>query len=107
MATLPGRAKLGETVSGGSKAFSVTGWRVGWIGAPPELTAGIRKVHDFVTVGAPAPLQEAVAAGLTLGRPYFDTLSAEYRARRDILMPALEEAGFAPRLPQGAYYVLC
>ncbi len=62
---------------------------------------------DFVTVGAPAPLQEAVAAGLALGRPYYDTLGGEYRARRDILMRALETAGFAPRLPEGAYYVLC
>jgi aminotransferase len=80
---------------------------VGWIVAPPELTSGIRKVHDFVTVGAPAPLQEAVAAGLALGRPYFDSLSKEYRARRDLLVPALERAGFAPRSPEGAYYVLC
>ena len=71
------------------------------------LTAGIRKVHDFVTVGAPAPLQEAVAVGLGLGRPYYDRLGGEYRARRDILMLALESAGFSPRLPEGAYYILC
>ncbi|TMC01635.1 MAG: aminotransferase class I/II-fold pyridoxal phosphate-dependent enzyme [Chloroflexi bacterium] len=75
--------------------------------APAELTAGIRKVHDFVTVGAPAPLQEAVAEGLSLGRPYYDSLATEYRRRRDVLVPALEAAGFAPRRPEGAYYVLC
>jgi aspartate/methionine/tyrosine aminotransferase len=75
--------------------------------APPELTSGIRKVHDFVTVGAPAPLQEAVAVGLGLGRAYYDSLSTEYRKRRDLLVSALETAGFAPRRPEGAYYVLC
>ncbi len=107
IATLPGMAERTVTISGASKTFSVTGWRVGWIVAPASLTAGIRKVHDFVTVGAPAPLQEAVAAGLGLGRSYYETLGGEYRARRDILMSALETAGFAPRLPEGAYYILC
>ena len=107
IATLPGMAERTVTISGASKTFSVTGWRVGWIVAPPELTAGIRKVHDFVTVGAPAPRQEAVAEGLALGRPYYDSLATEYRKRRDLLVPALEAAGFAPRRPEGAYYVLC
>ena len=107
VATLDGMADRTVTISGASKTFSVTGWRVGWIVGPPELTAGIRKVHDFVTVGAPAPLQEAVVAGLALGRDYYARLAREYRARRDKLVRALETAGFAPNTPQGAYYVLC
>jgi aminotransferase len=107
VATLDGMADRTVTISGASKTFSVTGWRVGWIVASPDLTAGIRKVHDFVTVGAPAPLQEAVAVALDLGRPYYERLATGYRARRDILVGALETAGFAPNTPEGAYYVLC
>jgi aminotransferase len=107
IATLDGMAERTVTISGASKTFSVTGWRVGWIVAPPELTAGIRKVHDFLTVGAPAPLQEGVATALALGRPYYQRLAVEYRARRDVLVRALTAAGFAPNTPDGAYYVLC
>ena len=107
IATLPGMAERTVTISGASKTFSVTGWRVGWIVAAPELTAAIRKVHDFVTVGAPAPLQEAIAVALTMGRPYYDRLAAEYRARRDSLVRALTAAGLEPNTPDGAYYVLC
>src|SRR5919204_73001 len=73
----------------------------------PELTGAIRKVHDFLTVGAPAPLQQACAAALRLGRPYYERLAAEYRARRDRLHAALVAGGFNPRLPEGAYYLLC
>ena len=107
IATLDGMAERTVTISGASKTFSVTGWRVGWIVAAPALTAGIRKVHDFLTVGAPAPLQEAVATALALGRPYYQRLAVEYRARRDVLVRALTAAGFAPNTPDGAYYVLC
>ena len=107
IATLEGMAERTVTISGASKTFSVTGWRVGWIVAAPELSAAIRKVHDFVTVGAPAPLQEAIAVALDLGRPYYDRLSSEYRARRDRLVPMLDAAGLSPNSPQGAYYVLC
>ncbi|MCG6956205.1 MAG: aminotransferase class I/II-fold pyridoxal phosphate-dependent enzyme, partial [Gemmatimonadetes bacterium] len=94
-------------VSGLSKTFSVTGWRVGTIVAPPPLTEAIRKVHDFLTVGAPAPLQEACATGLDeLGADYYDGMIADYRERRDVLVGALQAAGFHCRAPQGAYYVL-
>src|SRR6266498_2457425 len=107
IATLPGMADRTVTISGASKTFSVTGWRVGWIVAPPGLTSGIRKVHDFVTVGAPAPLQEAIAVALELGEPYYRELAAAYRVRRDLLFASLDRAGFDPRLPEGAYYILC
>jgi aminotransferase len=107
MATLDGMRGRTVTVSGASKTFSVTGWRVGTIVAPPELTGAIRKVHDFLTVGAPAPLQEAVAVGLQeLGPPYYATLADQYRERRDALVPALQASGFECRAPDGAYYVL-
>jgi len=107
IATLEGMADRTVTISGASKTFSVTGWRVGWIVASPELTAAIRKVHDFVTVGAPAPLQEGIAAALELGRTYYDRLATEYRARRDRLVRVLDAAGFSPNTPEGAYYVIC
>lgn len=107
LATLPGMRERTVTISGASKTFSVTGWRIGTIVAPPEVTDAVRKVHDFLTVGAPAPLQEAVAEGLEqLGREYYEKLSADYRARRDVLYEALQTAGFRCRRPEGAYYIL-
>ena len=107
LATLDGMRDRTITISGASKTFSVTGWRIGTIVAPPEATAAIRKVHDFLTVGAPAPLQEAVAVALeTLGEDYYAALARDYRARRDVLHRALADAGFRCTPPEGAYYIL-
>ena len=107
LATLDGMAERTVTISGASKTYSVTGWRVGWILAPADLTAAIRKVHDFLTVGAPAPLQDAVAAGLeTLDDDYYAALARDYRRRRDVLHHALVDAGFDCSPPAGAYYIL-
>ncbi len=107
LATLDGMAERTITISGASKTFSVTGWRVGTIVAPAGVTGAIRKVHDFLTVGAPAPLQEGVAAAIEqLGRDYYAALAEGYRQRRDALVPALQAAGFRCAAPEGAYYVL-
>jgi aminotransferase len=107
LATLPGMADRTVTVSGLSKTFSVTGWRVGTIVAPADLTDAIRKVHDFLTVGAPAPLQEACAVGLEqLGSEYYTSLAAAYEERGRVLLEALREAGFRCHAPEGAYYIL-
>ncbi len=107
LATLPGMKDRTVTISGASKTFSVTGWRVGWILAPAALTDAIRKVHDFLTVGAPAPLQEGVAVALAeLEPPFYQQLAAGYRSRRDLLHGALVESGFSCLPPEGAYYIL-
>ncbi len=107
LARLPGMRDRTVVVSGLSKTFSVTGWRIGTIVAPPDITPAIRKVHDFLTVGAPAPLQEACAAGLReLGDEYYRGMAADYRARRELLHAGLTEAGFDCRRPEGAYYVM-
>ncbi|HKC38972.1 MAG TPA: aminotransferase class I/II-fold pyridoxal phosphate-dependent enzyme [Gemmatimonadales bacterium] len=107
IATLPEMAERTITISGASKTFSVTGWRIGTIVAPPDVTDAIRKVHDFLTVGAPAPLQEGVAVALeTLGDDYYADLARDYRRRRDILCTGLVKAGFKCQPPQGAYYVI-
>ncbi|MEX2531408.1 MAG: aminotransferase class I/II-fold pyridoxal phosphate-dependent enzyme [Gemmatimonadota bacterium] len=107
LATLPGMRERTITVSGASKTFAVTGWRLGSVVAPPSLSEAIRKVHDFLTVGAPAPLQEAWAFAIEeFGVGYFDGLMEEYRARRDFLVDGLRSAGFECRPPEGAYYIL-
>lgn len=107
MATVEGMRSRTVTVSGLSKTFSVTGWRIGTIVAPADLTDAIRKTHDFLTVGAPAPLQEAGAVGVEkLGDDYYRDLAAEYRERRDVLYEGLLDAGFECRCPEGSYYLL-
>ena len=107
IATLPGMRSRTVTISGASKTFSITGWRIGTIVAPAAASDAIRKVHDFLTVGAPAPLQEGLAVAIdTLGPGYYQGLGEEYRARRDLLMEALEAARFRAVAPDGAYYIL-
>lgn len=107
IATLPGMGDRTVTISGASKTFSVTGWRIGWVLAPARFTDAIRKVHDFLTVGAPAPLQEGVAAALDgLDQSFYVGLAEAYLARRDLLYRALIDAGFTCTPPEGAYYIL-
>ena len=106
LASLDGMRERTVAISGVSKTYSVTGWRIGWCLAPAALTAAIRKVHDFLTVGAPAPLQEAAAVALEMPRDYYHKLAEGYRERRDFLVPALEAAGFRAFRPRGAYYVM-
>ena len=106
MAQLDGMRERTVIVNSMSKTYSVTGWRVGYCIAPAEITSGIRKVHDFLTVGAAAPLQAAGAYALSLAPEYYDALQSEYRARRDLLLPVLEQAGFRTFVPDGAYYIM-
>ncbi len=106
LASFPGMRERTVTISGLSKTFSCTGWRLGYAIAPPEESVAIRKVHDFLTVGAPAPLQEAGAVGMAFGAEYYNQMAHDYRARREILCGALREAGFSFTVPEGAYYVL-
>jgi aspartate/methionine/tyrosine aminotransferase len=104
--SLPGMAERTITISGLSKTFSVTGWRLGYAIAPEHITTGIRRVHDFLTVGAPHPLQVAGAAALNLPETYYAKLKADYQRRGKILLPYLRQAGFQFDDPQGAYYVM-
>ena len=107
LATLPGMRERTITISGASKTFSITGWRIGTILAPPALTDAIRKVHDFLTVGAPAPLQEGLATAMDqLPREFYLGMGEEYRRRRDLLHSAVVQAGFMAVAPEGAYYIL-
>jgi aminotransferase len=106
MAQIEGMRERTVIVNSMSKTYSVTGWRVGYCIAPSEITSGIRKVHDFLTVGAAAPLQAAGAYALSLPTEYYDRLQREYRARRDLLLPVLTEAGFKTFIPDGAYYIM-
>ncbi len=107
IATLDGMAERTVTVSGLSKTFAVTGWRIGTIVAPEDISDAVRKVHDFLTVGAPAPLQEACAAGIErLGPDYYESMVQGYEARREVLVRGLQAAGFRCGPPQGAYYIM-
>jgi aspartate/methionine/tyrosine aminotransferase len=106
IASLPGMRDQTITINSISKTYSLTGWRVGWAIAPYHLTASIRKVHDFLTVGAPHPLQEAAAKALRIDRSFYQTLADEYQGRRNFLLGVLEDAGFRVWCPNGAYYIM-
>ena len=106
IATWPGMRERTITISSLSKTYSCTGWRIGWVIAPPAQTSPIRKVHDFLTVGAPAPLQTAAAVGFAFGADYYNQFAAGYKARRDFLCAVLKEQGFEFALPEGSYFVL-
>ena len=106
MAQIEGMRDRTVIVNSMSKTYSVTGWRVGYCIASAEITGAIRKVHDFLTVGAAAPLQTAGAYALSLPPSYYDQLQSDYRARRDLILPELENAGFKAFRPDGAYYIM-
>ena len=105
-AALPGMWERTISCSSLSKTYSITGWRLGYTIAPPEITERIKKVHDFLTVGAAAPLQEAVIPGLKFGQAYYDDLLAIYTHKRDLFLKGLDEIGLVHNVPQGAYYIL-
>jgi aminotransferase len=106
LATLDGMGERSVTISGMSKTYAVTGWRVGTMIAPPKLTHAFRQVHDFVSIGAAAPLQEAGAVAYRMPRTYYSQLAADYQARRDRFCQALWDIGFDFDAPQGAYYIM-
>jgi L-glutamine---4-(methylsulfanyl)-2-oxobutanoate aminotransferase len=105
-ASLPRMFERTLSCSSLSKTYSITGWRLGYVMAPPAVIDGVRKVHDFLTVGAPAPLQEAAVAGLNLPESYYKSLLATYTEKRRLFLGALDQAGLTYTRPQGAYYVL-
>ncbi|MBK8248181.1 MAG: aminotransferase class I/II-fold pyridoxal phosphate-dependent enzyme [Gemmatimonadetes bacterium] len=106
LATFPGMRERTITISGLSKTFSCTGWRLGFAIAPPRESVAIRKVHDFLTVGAPAPLQQAAAVGMAFDVDYYNHMAQDYLRRRDRLCAPLAQAGFKFSPPDGAYYIL-
>jgi aminotransferase len=106
LATLRGMAERTIAIDSMSKTYSVTGWRVGWTIASPQLTVGIRRVHDFLTVGAAAPLQQAAIVAMGFPDSYYQQLAVDYQVRRDLIVPALEAAGFRVWIPDGAYYAM-
>ena len=106
-ATVRGLEDRTVSVSSMSKTYAVTGWRVGWTVGPAPLIGAVRKVHDFLTIGAPTPLQHAGIVAMGLPDAYYERLAADYRERRDVLCEGLERIGFHLRRPDGAYYVLC
>lgn len=106
MAGLPGMFERTISCSSLSKTYAITGWRLGYVIASPEVIAQARKVHDFLTVGAAAPLQEAAVTALNFPLNYYDQLRSEYTRRRDCFLGFLRQAGLAYTEPQGAYYVL-
>ncbi len=106
MASIDGMRERTVLVNSMSKTYSVTGWRVGYCIAPPDITGAIRKVHDFLTVGAANCLQHAGAYALGLPASYYDELQREYQRKRDFIVPVLQEAGFKCDYPEGAYYVM-
>lgn len=105
MLSLPGMIDRTIVVNGFSKTFCVTGWRLGYTVANPTLTAAMRRIHDFITICAPTPLQHAALTAMSFGRSYFAQLAADYQRKRDLLYSALKDVGLSPTLPKGAYYI--
>ena len=106
IASLPGMFERTISCSSLSKTYSITGWRLGYVIAAPEVIAGARKIHDFLTVGAAAPLQEAAVTALNFPHSYYEQLQVEYTSRRDCFLSYLDQAELKYTTPQGAYYVL-
>ena len=107
IATLPGMRERTLIVNSMSKTYSVTGWRTGWVLGPAAISDGLRKVHDFLTVNSPAPLQQAGIAALSMDDAYYERLAGQYTERRDLLLRTLEDAGFRCFRPRGSYYIMC